>query len=271
MLSGGIEFVLGRGVLRRSHEHVGPDDGQELQAGTRDAVLAPAADRGLFDVAQARDGGRTPQGIDDVVGVHEGKLGVPIPKVNSESVSPAEYPFLMDTLADRLRAAMRAAGLNQKQLADACGVKPPSVNGWLSEKSKFLRGENLLRAAAALGVSDVWLATGKGEMNARWQAVQPVSPQSETVRLDAGIVATVAEAMRIWLARRAKTVDLTDPEQAELFAEAYAELSSMRATPSDLAAGAVVADLMAVREIGRGQSGSGAAGGIPGAARRGSK
>lgn len=166
---------------------------------------------------------------------------------------------------------MRAAGLNQKQLADTCGVKPPSVNGWLSEKSKFLRGENLLRAAAALGVSDVWLATGKGEMNARWQTVQPVSPQSETVRLDAGIVATVAEAMRIWLARRAKTVDLTDPEQAELFAEAYAELSAMRATPSDLAAGAVVADLMAVREFGRGQGGSGAAGGVPGTARRGAQ
>lgn len=67
------------------------------------------------------------------------------------------------TLSDRLRTAMLEAGLNQADLARACGVKPPSVSGWLSGKSKFLRGENLLRAAQALGVSDSWLATGKGQ------------------------------------------------------------------------------------------------------------
>lgn len=99
----------------------------------------------------------------------------------------------MDTLADRLRAAMRAAGINQKQLADACGVKPPSVNGWLSEKAKFLRGANLLRAAAALGVSDEWLATGKGDMHSRGHRVGPVSAQSETVRIDP---ATLSRAYR---------------------------------------------------------------------------
>lgn len=70
------------------------------------------------------------------------------------------------TLADRLRQAMAEAQMTQKALADAVGVKPPSVNGWLSAKSKFLRGENLLKAAKALGVSDVWLAEGKGPMRA---------------------------------------------------------------------------------------------------------
>lgn len=71
---------------------------------------------------------------------------------------------MADTLADRLRRAMAEAGLNQKQLADAVGVKPPSVNGWLSAKAKFLRGENLLRAAKALDVSEAWLAEGRGPM-----------------------------------------------------------------------------------------------------------
>ncbi len=52
--------------------------------------------------------------------------------------------------------------MSQADLARACNVKPPSVHGWLSGKSKFLRGENLLRAAAALGVSQQWLATGDG-------------------------------------------------------------------------------------------------------------
>lgn len=66
------------------------------------------------------------------------------------------------SLSERLRAAMIESGVSQADLARACGVKPPSVNGWLSGKSKFLRGENLLKAAAALNVSDTWLATGRG-------------------------------------------------------------------------------------------------------------
>ena len=61
---------------------------------------------------------------------------------------------------------MERSGITQAELARACGVKPPSVNGWLSGKSKFLRGENLLKAAAVLGVSQQWLATGEGPMAA---------------------------------------------------------------------------------------------------------
>lgn len=74
----------------------------------------------------------------------------------------------MSTLADRLRAAMAAYDsepeVTQAKLARACGVKPPSVSGWLNGKSKFLRGENLLKAAKALKVDQDWLATGRGEM-----------------------------------------------------------------------------------------------------------
>lgn len=72
-------------------------------------------------------------------------------------------------LAERLTAAMAHSGLTQAELARACGVKPPSVSGWLSGKSKFLRGENLLKAAAALGVNQQWLATGDGKMIALQQ------------------------------------------------------------------------------------------------------
>lgn len=67
-------------------------------------------------------------------------------------------------LSKRLKIAMDEVGMSQAQLARACGVQPPSVNGWLSGKSKFLRGENLLKAAKALNVSEDWLATGKGPM-----------------------------------------------------------------------------------------------------------
>ena len=61
---------------------------------------------------------------------------------------------------------MQQAGVTQADLARACKVKPPSIHGWLSGKSKFLRGENLLTAASALGVSQKWLATGDGPMSA---------------------------------------------------------------------------------------------------------
>jgi SOS-response transcriptional repressor LexA len=61
---------------------------------------------------------------------------------------------------------MARAGITQAELARLCDVKPPSVHGWLSGKSKFLRGENLLQAASALKVNQQWLATGEGPMSA---------------------------------------------------------------------------------------------------------
>ena len=68
-------------------------------------------------------------------------------------------------LSDRLKQAMAASGVKQADLARACKVKPPSIHGWLNNKSKFLRGENLLLAAKALGVCQMWLATGDGPMH----------------------------------------------------------------------------------------------------------
>lgn len=79
-------------------------------------------------------------------------------------------------LADRLITAMERAGLSQADLARACDVKPPSVNGWLSGKAKFLRGENLLKASAALGVNEKWLATGEGPMLGAHDALSNVEP-----------------------------------------------------------------------------------------------
>jgi phage repressor protein C with HTH and peptisase S24 domain len=68
-------------------------------------------------------------------------------------------------LSERIKLALDEAGLSQVDLARACGVKPPSVHGWLNGKAKFLRGENLLLAARALNVNQEWLATGAGPMH----------------------------------------------------------------------------------------------------------
>lgn len=71
----------------------------------------------------------------------------------------------MTTLAERLTLAIEHAQITKAELARRVGISAPSVNGWFSGKAKFLRGENLLAAAKALGVSEAWLATGKGPMH----------------------------------------------------------------------------------------------------------
>lgn len=101
------------------------------------------------------------------------------------------------SLSERLKLAMAESNVSQAELARACKVKPPSVNGWLSGKSRFLRGENLLSAARALRVSQDWLATGKGIKkppdNSGGQP-SPVEPGDEfvpvervNIRISAGI------------------------------------------------------------------------------------
>jgi len=119
-------------------------------------------------------------------------------------------------LSERLREALETSGMNQRELAAACGVKPPSVNGWLSGKSKFLRGENLLLAAKALNVSDQWLATGK--LPKERQAAQ--DGHSQSVRLDPEIVRDVARALQeVFAELDYEPFDLA--QDAELFVELY--------------------------------------------------
>lgn len=70
------------------------------------------------------------------------------------------------SLSDRLKQALAAHpdGLTQLGLAIACGVKPPSVHGWVSGKTKSMQADYLYPAAAYLGVRPIWLAMGKGPM-----------------------------------------------------------------------------------------------------------
>ena len=67
------------------------------------------------------------------------------------------------TLAERIKERLAATGLSNAQLATASGVKPPTSFNWGSGKTKNIKGEPLLLAARALGVTPEWLSTGKGE------------------------------------------------------------------------------------------------------------
>lgn len=71
----------------------------------------------------------------------------------------------MSTFQERIAELLAGPPkISQAALARACGIKPPSVHDWVSGKTKSIEGENLLRAAAFLKVSPLWLATGKGPM-----------------------------------------------------------------------------------------------------------
>lgn len=68
----------------------------------------------------------------------------------------------MSTLADRIKERLLATGLSNAQLAKAAKVRQPTAHNWGSGKTKAIKGEPLLAAAAALGVNPKWLATGLG-------------------------------------------------------------------------------------------------------------
>lgn len=67
-----------------------------------------------------------------------------------------------DTLAERLRVALKASGLDQSELARRVGTVQQTIHSILSGKSKSTtRGAQI---AKALGVNPIWLETGEGPM-----------------------------------------------------------------------------------------------------------
>ena len=65
-------------------------------------------------------------------------------------------------LADRIRYLMDHFGLSQTKLGEKAGVKPSSVNAWLTGKTKQLKGDTALLLSRNIGVSYEWLVNGTG-------------------------------------------------------------------------------------------------------------
>jgi len=70
----------------------------------------------------------------------------------------------MNTLASRVRKAVDERNCKLIDLANAAGVKPPSVSDWLNGTTKTLKSATALRAAQFLGVSVLWLTEGVGPL-----------------------------------------------------------------------------------------------------------
>ncbi len=67
-----------------------------------------------------------------------------------------------NTLSERIKQCMKDVGINNEQLATACGVKAPTSFHWASGNTKKIKAEPLLKAARLFGVTPDWLSTGKG-------------------------------------------------------------------------------------------------------------
>jgi transcriptional regulator with XRE-family HTH domain len=67
----------------------------------------------------------------------------------------------MSDLRSRIIEALEKAHMKQIDLAKHAGVSRATVSLWVSGATKTIEGDNLTRAARALGVDAHWLATGE--------------------------------------------------------------------------------------------------------------
>lgn len=69
----------------------------------------------------------------------------------------------MDTMHDRLRWALEAAGVSQRGASMAAGLTPAAV-GLILSRQGAIELETARALAGALGVSLDWLASGTGDL-----------------------------------------------------------------------------------------------------------
>jgi phage repressor protein C with HTH and peptisase S24 domain len=66
----------------------------------------------------------------------------------------------MKTWHERLQEALNARGVKPAELARYCGVKPPSVSGWLNGDTRMLGGSNAVKTCEFLKINHDWLFNG---------------------------------------------------------------------------------------------------------------
>lgn len=85
----------------------------------------------------------------------------------SSTLSAQAFNLLnMKTLAERLKLALVEAGISQSELSRRVGVTRSAVSLWFGGSTTSLDGDNLLKTAEVLGISPLWLNTGRGKMRA---------------------------------------------------------------------------------------------------------
>ena len=86
----------------------------------------------------------------------------------------------METLIERATFMLELVGGSQTELANIAGVRPPSVNDWLSGKTKSIQIEPATRLAERFGLSPMWVAKGKLPKLSPSSDTQPSSIKAES-------------------------------------------------------------------------------------------
>ena len=68
-------------------------------------------------------------------------------------------------LKERIKTARERAHFSKAKLASRVGVSSQAVLQWETGETKSIDGGNLVRAAYAMNVEPLWLATGEGPMH----------------------------------------------------------------------------------------------------------
>ena len=84
----------------------------------------------------------------------------------------------MKTFAERLIAAMSAAGLSQGQLAERVGLSQPAIQKMTSGKTNGSR--KMVELSRALSVRPEWLSDGSGPMRNE----DTIPPEKEWGKID---------------------------------------------------------------------------------------
>jgi transcriptional regulator with XRE-family HTH domain len=87
---------------------------------------------------------------------------------------PGWYDGDTATFGDRMTGAREAAGLSQTDLARRMGVKVATVRAWENDQSEP-RANKLQMLAGMLGVSIMWMLTGKGDGLDGPETAEPLS------------------------------------------------------------------------------------------------
>ena len=88
-------------------------------------------------------------------------IGVTIIKVNS-LIYRLKWQN-RDMFSSRLKKLIEEKGVTQQEVASAIGIKQPSLNAWLTGRTRSVRSENLIPLATYFGVDPNWLLTGRKE------------------------------------------------------------------------------------------------------------
>lgn len=105
----------------------------------------------------------------------------------------------MEHWGKTIRRLREANNMSQTELARACKVSPPSVSDWESGKTRMIDGENLVRAAAALGVTPEEIMgrltpslIRARESSARYNAESPVTTlyTAAALAFESGVVSS---------------------------------------------------------------------------------